>query len=304
MRPPGAPTNPRTATATGRAASSRSGSAARPTTRTTWRFRASSAARASPAAQTSYPIDPREVERLARARDRVLSRIAESAARAGRDPASVEIVAVSKTVAAERIPAAIAAGFTTLGENRVQERQSKAAELAAIAGGGQPPTSHARAEWHLVGPLQSNKARRAIELFDVIETVDSLELAQRLSRLAAEIRPERPLPVLLQVNVDADAAKAGYDPGSLEGELAAILALPSLAVEGLMTVGRLVERPEEARPTFVALRSLSERLRGREPRLGPALSMGMSDDYEVAVEEGATLVRIGRFIFGERPIAG
>jgi uncharacterized pyridoxal phosphate-containing UPF0001 family protein len=112
------------------------------------------------------------------------------------------------------------------------------------------------------------------------------------------------LPVLLQVNVDADAAKAGYDPGSLERELAAILALPSLAVEGLMTVGRLVERPEEARPTFVALRSLSERLRGRDPRLGPALSMGMSDDFEVAVEEGATLVRIGRSIFGERPSAG
>ncbi len=155
-----------------------------------------------------------------------------------------------------------------------------------------------------MGPLQSNKARRAIELFDVIETVDSLELAQRLGRLAAELRPERPVPVLLQVNVDADVAKAGFDPGSLERELPAILDLPSLAVDGLMTVGRLVNRPEDARPTFVALRSISEQLRGRFPGLGPTLSMGMSDDYEIAVEEGASLVRIGRLIFGERPSAG
>lgn len=207
-------------------------------------------------------------------------------------------------MAAERIPAAIAAGFTTFGENRVQERQSKAAELDEPDQSVHPEAGASRVEWHLVGPLQSNKARRAIELFDVIETVDSLELAQRLSRLAAEIRLERPLPVLLQVNVDADAAKAGFDPVSLERELPAILDLPSLAVEGLMTVGRLVELPEEARPTFVALRLLSEQLRGRLPGLGPALSMGMSDDYEIAVEEGATLVRIGRSIFGERLSAG
>jgi uncharacterized pyridoxal phosphate-containing UPF0001 family protein len=108
----------------------------------------------------------------------------------------------------------------------------------------------------------------------------------------------------LQVNVDADAAKAGFEPAGLARDLGAILALQSLAVDGLMTVGRLVQAAELARPTFVALRELSERLRGREPALGPALSMGMTEDFEVAVEEGATLVRIGRAIFGERPALG
>ena len=244
-------------------------------------------------------LDPREVELLTRVRDNVRSRIAEAAVRAGHDPEAVEVVAVTKTVPPGQIAGAIAAGFTLLGENRVQERQAKAAELDALAdpeagAGGRP-------QWHLVGPLQSNKARRAIELFDVIETVDSLELAQRLSRLASEIRPRRQLSVLLQVNVDGDAAKAGFDPAALERELAAIVELPSIVVEGLMTVGRLAETPEAARPTFVALRALSERLRGRHPSLGPALSMGMTDDYEIAVEEGATLVRIGRAIFGSRP---
>ena len=190
-----------------------------------------------------------------------------------------------------------AAGFRTFAENRVQERASKQAELDAAASypAGEAP------RWHLVGPLQSNKARRAIELFDVIETVDSLELAQRLDRLASEIRPGRPYSVLLQVNVDDDAAKSGFEPADLERDLPEILDLPALAVAGLMTVGRQVEAAEAARPTFVALRELSERLRVRDERLGPALSMGMSGDYAVAVEEGATLVRIGSAIFGARP---
>jgi pyridoxal phosphate enzyme (YggS family) len=250
---------------------------------------------------TSAP-DPREVEVLARARDHVRSRIAEAAGRAGRDPGSVEVVAVTKTVPHDRVRAAIAAGFATFAENRVQERQAKAAELDPAGESGRAGAAPARPKWHLVGPLQSNKARRAIELFDVIETVDSLDLAQRLSRLAGEIRPGARLPVLLQVNVDDDAAKAGFDPAALAGDLPAILDLPSIAVVGLMTVGRLVESPVAARPTFVALRSLSERLRARHPSLGPALSMGMTDDYPIAVEEGATLVRIGRAIFGARPI--
>lgn len=232
---------------------------------------------------------------LTAARSRVLARIAEAAARAGRDAAAVEVLAVTKTVTTERIRTAIDAGFTSLGENRVQERQAKA---EAIGSGTFAPA------WHLVGPLQSNKARRAIELFDVIETVDSLELAERLSRIAAEVRPGRPLPILMQANVDDDAAKSGFEPADLERDLGAILDLPNLAVGGLMTVGRLVVDPEQARPTFVALRELSERLRARDPRLGDALSMGMSEDYGVAVEEGATLVRIGRAIFGERPALG
>jgi pyridoxal phosphate enzyme (YggS family) len=221
----------------------------------------------------------------------ILERIGEAAARVGRDPSAVEVVAVTKTVAADRIRAAIDAGFTTLAENRVQERAEKLADV----GGGR---------WHLVGPLQSNKARRAIELFDVIETVESLELAQRLSRIAGEVRPGAPLEVLLQVNVDDDPAKAGFDPAGLERDLGAILDLPGITVDGLMTVGRLVETAELARPTFVALRALAERLRSRHDGLGPALSMGMSEDFPIAVEEGATLVRLGRAIFGARPATG
>lgn len=206
-------------------------------------------------------------------------------------------MAVTKTVPVERIREAVAAGLRTFGENRVQERQAKAADLdvAARWPAGEAP------RWHLIGPLQSNKARRALELFDVIQTVDSLELAERLNRLAGEIRPGRPYPVLLQANVDADVAKAGFEVADLERDLDAILGLEALSIEGLMTVGRLVDTAEAARPTFVALRVLSERLRRRDDRLGPALSMGMSSDFVVAVEEGATLVRIGSAIFGSRP---
>jgi hypothetical protein len=133
----------------------------------------------------------------------------------------------------------------------------------------------------------------------VIESVDSVELARRLDRLATE--SGRTMPVLLQVNVDADPAKAGFAPDALAAGLTELLDLDHLAIGGLMTVGRLVERPEDARPTFTALRALSERLRTHDPRLGPALSMGMSDDYPVAIEEGATIVRVGRALFGERP---
>jgi pyridoxal phosphate enzyme (YggS family) len=201
----------------------------------------------------------------------------------------VTLVAVSKTVPVERIAAAVEAGLTTLGENRVQEAESK---VGAIAG----------ATWHLIGPLQSNKAKRALEAFDVIESVDSLELARRLERLAGESGTTR-RPVLLQVNVDADAAKAGFAPADLERDLPQLLALDRLDVRGLMTVGRLVARAEDARPTFAALRELGGRLRDRHPRLGRELSMGMSDDYPIAVEEGASIVRVGRALFGARPSA-
>ena len=241
-----------------------------------------------------------EPDTFADRRAAILERIAGAAARSRRDAAAVEVVAVTKTVPPGRIRDAIAAGFRTLGENRVQERQAKVAELEAVStwpAGEQP-------SWHLIGPLQSNKARRAVELFDVIETVDSVELARRLDRVAAELRPGGALPVLLQVNVDADPAKAGFSPGALERVLGEILALPALSIRGLMTVGRLVPEPELARPTFVALRELSDRLRAAHPALGDALSMGMSEDFEVAVEEGATHVRIGRAIFGPRPTLG
>jgi pyridoxal phosphate enzyme (YggS family) len=226
---------------------------------------------------------------IASARARILERVAQAAGLAGRGPESVTVVAITKTVGADRILAAARAGFTAFGENRVQERAAKAEQLGDVSG-----------PWHLVGPLQSNKARRAVELFDVIESVDSLDLARRLDRIAGEIRPGTRLRVLLQANVDDDPAKAGFDPARLEGDLPSILKLPNLAVDGLMTVGRLADSAEAARPTFVALRSLSERLRAGSPGLGGDLSMGMTDDYPVAVEEGATIVRVGRAIFGER----
>ena len=229
-----------------------------------------------------------DIEELRAARERVLGRIADACARAGRDPAGVTLVAVSKTVPVERVCAAVAAGLTTLGENRVQEGEDKA---AAVTG----------ATWHLVGPLQSNKAKRALETFDVIQTVDSVALAERLDRLAAEVRPGARVPVLLQVNVDRDPAKAGFDPEGLAGAAAALGGLGRLDVRGLMTVGRLVDRAEDARPTFAALRKLSDRLRTEWPGLGPELSMGMTDDFAVAVEEGATIVRVGRALFGDRP---
>jgi PLP dependent protein len=197
----------------------------------------------------------------------------------------VQLVAVSKTVPVERLRAALAAGFGALGENRVQEASPKVAALPS-------------AEWHLVGHLQANKAARALELFSVIQSVDSVSLAARLARLSPA---GRRIPIYLQVNVDVDPAKDGFAPGELEAALEGIDALPGLEVRGLMTVGQLVAKPVDARPTFVALRRLSEAMRGRHGGLGDGLSMGMSDDFEIAIEEGATLVRVGRAIFGERP---
>ncbi len=195
---------------------------------------------------------------------------------------------MSKTVGVDRLRAAVAAGLTVLGENRVQESAAKTGEVPG-------------ATWHLVGPLQSNKARRAIETFDVIQTLDSLELAARLDRLASEARLGTRLPVLLQVNVDDDPDKAGLGPREVDDALGMIAALPNLEVRGLMTIGRFVGSPEDARPTFRSLRALSERLRAAHPGLGPELSMGMSNDYPIAVEEGATIVRVGQALFGERP---
>ena len=236
----------------------------------------------------SEPLDPDAVEGFRRAREAVLERIAEAAARAGRDPSGVTLVAVSKTVPASRVRAAVAAGLTVLGENRVQEAEEKAPGVDG-------------ASWHLIGPLQGNKTRRAVALFDMVQSVDSPGLARRLATLAAEQRPGRPLPVLLQVNVDADPAKAGWSPNDLSRDAEELGRLGGLDVRGLMTIGRLVATPEEARPTFAALRDLGERLRGGAwPGLGKDLSMGMTGDYATAVEEGATIVRVGRALFGER----
>ena len=232
-------------------------------------------------------FDPSDLRVIADARREVLGRVAEAAARAGRDPGDVRLVAVTKTVAPERVRAAVAAGLELLGENRVQEAEAKRPEVPAAA-------------WHLIGPLQANKARRAIETFDAIESVESLKIARRLDRVVGELRPAQRFDVLLQVNVDGDPGKAGFAPAALRPALPEILSLENLRVVGLMTIGRLVEDAEQARPTFVALRRLAEELRGSDNRLGPDLSMGMSDDYPVAVEEGATIVRVGRALFGAR----
>jgi pyridoxal phosphate enzyme (YggS family) len=227
------------------------------------------------------------VESYRAARDRVLGRIARACETAGRDPSDVTLVAVAKTVPAEALNDAVEAGLELLGENRVQEAETKAPEVPG-------------ARWQLVGPLQSNKARRALEVFESIQSVDSVALAERLDRLAQEVRPGPRYPILLQVNVDGDPTKAGFDPADLPAALDQIGGLHAIEVGGLMTIGRLVEEAEAARSTFRRLHELSVELRAAGAPLGPSLSMGMSDDFEVAVEEGATIVRIGRALFGER----
>jgi pyridoxal phosphate enzyme (YggS family) len=229
-----------------------------------------------------------EVASFAAARARVLDAIAAACVRSGRDSSSVTLVAVSKTVAVERIRAAVEAGLDRLGENRVQEAMAK---IPAVPG----------ASWELVGPLQANKARKALESFARIQSVDSVALAQRLDRIAGETGRAARYPVLLEVNVDADPAKSGFVEATLQRDLDQLLELPHLRVEGLMTIGRQVASAEAARPTFRALRALADRLRASAPTLGEELSMGMTDDYPVAVEEGATIVRVGRALFGERP---
>jgi pyridoxal phosphate enzyme (YggS family) len=235
--------------------------------------------------------DPARVDAYRAAADRVRARIAEACARTGRDPDDVTLVAVSKTVPAEALRDAVAAGLDLLGENRVQEAAGKVAEVPG-------------ARWHLVGPLQSNKARRAVEVFDAVQSVDSVELGGRLARLAEELRPGTRFPILLQVNVDGDPNKAGLARDDLADTVAQLAEHPTLDVRGLMTIGRLVDQPEAARPTFQRLRELSESLRAGGASLGPELSMGMTDDFEVAVEEGATIVRIGRALFGARERTG
>jgi PLP dependent protein len=217
----------------------------------------------------------------------VLDRIAAACARAGRDPVEVTLVAVSKTVPVEGLRDAVEAGLDLFGENRVQEGMAKASSVAG-------------ARWQLIGPLQSNKARRALEVFESIQTVDSIDLGRRLDRLVPETRPGIRYPVLIEVNVDLDPAKAGFRPDELDAAVGELIALPHLALRGLMTVGRLVAEPTERRRTFSGLRESSERCRSHWPELGPDLSMGMTDDFEIAVEEGATIVRVGRAIFGER----
>lgn len=213
--------------------------------------------------------------------------MAGACARRGRPEGSVRLLCATKTVTPARIGEAYAAGCRLFGENRVQERQAKLAQVAELQG----------AEWHLLGPLQQNKAARALGLFDCIESVDSLALAQRLNRLASA-----PTQVLLEINIGREPQKHGVLPEAALELALAMQSLERIEVRGAMTVPTWTEAPEGARRYFAALAELGEQLRlalHRRPQEWE-LSMGMSHDYAVAIEEGATLVRLGTAIFGAR----
>ncbi|MEW6158063.1 MAG: YggS family pyridoxal phosphate-dependent enzyme [Verrucomicrobiota bacterium] len=218
--------------------------------------------------------------------EQVQARIAAACDRAGRDPHSVQILAVSKTHPPETIRAAAAAGLTLFGENRVQEAKAKI------------PLCPGRLRWHMIGHLQSNKCRDAVHLFEMIQSVDSLSLAQELNKWGEKL--SRNIRVLIEVNVAGESTKFGYSPERLRSELSELNQLPRLELHGLMTIAPWTKEVERVRPVFRRLRELKEEC---EQILGvplPVLSMGMSGDFEVAVEEGATLVRLGTILFGPR----
>lgn len=209
----------------------------------------------------------------------VEERIAAACARSGRARSEVTLVAVTKTFPASDVAHAIAAGMTDVGENKVQEARDKQPSVASSA------------RWHLIGHLQSNKAKDAVRLFDVIQTIDSIDLAERVARIAESAGKRQE--VLVQVNVGGEEQKSGAEIADVPSIVQRIAALPSLHLSGLMAIPPFLE-PEEVRPYFRKLRALRD-------DLGlPQLSMGMTDDFEVAIEEGATIIRVGRAIFGAR----
>ncbi len=218
----------------------------------------------------------------------VRSTIAEAARRVGRSPDEIILVAVSKTFPTSFVKIAYNLGVTNFGENRVQEALPKIAEFHPQ-----------EVRWHMIGHLQNNKVSKVVDAFDCVQSIDNLHLAQVLNRHAGE-RGKR-LPVLLQVNVSGEESKEGV-PIAEAPELArSLVALPHLEVQGLMTMAPLVQDPEEVRPIFRSLRALRDQLRVELPQCSwQHLSMGMTDDYSIAIEEGATIVRIGRAIFGQR----
>jgi len=214
-------------------------------------------------------------------------RIEAACRRAGRDPASVTLLAVSKGMPPEVVRAAADVGLSLFGENKVQEAKAKI------------PLCPGRLRWHMIGHLQSNKCRDAVHLFEMIQAVDSLALAQELDKWAS--KQARTMPILLEVNLAGESTKFGFNPKQLLADLEAINSLPRLEVHGLMTMAPWTPDPEKARPLFRSLRGLKGQC---EEKLGaplPHLSMGMSGDFEPAIEEGATLVRIGTALFGPRP---
>jgi pyridoxal phosphate enzyme (YggS family) len=223
----------------------------------------------------------------------VRERIARAADRASRSPGDVTLVAISKTHPADAVRAAFEAGVRDFGENRVQEAEPKIAATADLAASGLC--------WHLVGHLQSNKVRRAAALFGVVQSVDSLELAERLARFGAEAG--RPVRGLVQVDLAGEETKFGLPEAELLPVLEALRGKEGLRIEGLMVLPPYFEDPEQARPHFRRLRSLHDLAQAAGLLEGHHLSMGMSHDFEAAVEEGATIVRVGTAIFGERKAA-
>jgi PLP dependent protein len=221
---------------------------------------------------------------------RVRERIAQAADRGGRDPASVRLVAVTKGHPLEALQAALEAGIRDLGENRLGELEEKRAAL-----GEDTP-----AIWHMIGHLQRRKAPGVRPMAHLLHSLDSLKLAQRLERTAPE--GTAPLPVLLQVNTSGEEAKYGFSPEAYRDQVGEVLSLPSLKVEGLMTMAPFTEDEGVLRATFRGLRELHEETLSAHPEYqGAELSMGMSNDFELAVEEGSTLVRLGTVLLGERP---
>jgi PLP dependent protein len=224
---------------------------------------------------------------IAKNLERVSEQIAQAAAKAGRAVNEIELVAITKTHPAEKVREAVEAGHALFGESRVQEARAKIPELPS------------NLRWHFVGHLQKNKIRQALPLFELFHGVDSLALAQEMNRFAAE-DGERPR-VLLEVNVAGEGSKFGFKAETLRAEIGSLLAMPRLSIEGLMCIPPLAEQAEASRKFFVQLRELRDSLEKEFDMKFPHLSMGMTQDFSVAVEEGATLVRVGTAIFGERP---
>jgi len=229
---------------------------------------------------------------IARRRAEILDAVAAAAGKTGRSVDDVTLMAVTKTHSAEVVRAAARAGLTRFGENRVQEGAPKAEALRSEFPG---------LEWRLIGPLQTNKAKTALQWFQVVETVDRERLAQRLESLLQE--GGRRLPVLIEVNLAGEASKSGVSAVDAPRLLDSVLACPHLEVRGLMAVPPYDPDPEKSRPHFAALRELRDRLATAAGRPLPELSMGMSHDFAVAVEEGATEIRVGTALFGARSVA-